>query len=303
MRLGENMTPSQFRLRICSPCQKALNRAYRAQPEAKERRKLYEQSPEYREKRLAYMRRWRAQHPLTLEEKEKYRLLQRIRRQRLDEKEKIRQYNRRPEVRARMRISNRSPEHQEQKRLYQKSQKAKESRKRYLQRLEVKEHMQAVAKAYGERPDVKQKRSEYAKLYSQRPEVKEKRRLYQQRPEVKQRLHEKWLALSPEEKAKKLAPWTKYFKEHNRAPYVPIIDCFEKDWPKTFDELLYASGAGKIYLRLILQQYVQIGLVKDLGYNSFCLNKKSPLRMAADGYFKEATREKHAHAGSENGGE
>src|SRR3989344_77373 len=69
-----------------------------------------------------------------------------IRYQRPGVKEKLRKYNRRPDVKA----------------------KKKEYAKEYFQRHEVK----AKQKEYQQRPEVKAKKKEYAKEYFQRPDVR-----------------------------------------------------------------------------------------------------------------------------------
>src|SRR3989344_5662507 len=81
-----------------------------------------------------------------------------IRYQRPGVKEKLRKYNRRPDVKA----------------------KKKEYAKEYFQRHEVK----AKQKEYQQRPEVKAKKKEYAKEYFQRPDVRGRRSEYRQRPDV-----------------------------------------------------------------------------------------------------------------------
>src|SRR3989338_7360077 len=102
-----------------------------------------------------------------------------IRYQRPGVKEKLRKYNRRPEVKA----------------------KKKEYAKEYFQRHEVK----AKQKEYQQRPEVKAKKKEYAKEYFQRPDVRGRRSEYRQRPEVKERRSEynREYVQRPEVRAKK----------------------------------------------------------------------------------------------------
>src|SRR3989344_1952950 len=87
-----------------------------------------------------------------------------IRYQRPGVKEKLRKYNRRPDVKA----------------------KKKEYAKEYFQRHEVK----AKQKEYQQRPEVKAKKKEYAKEYFQRPDVRGRRSEYRQRPDVRGRRSE-----------------------------------------------------------------------------------------------------------------
>jgi len=78
-----------------------------------------------------------------------------------------------------------------------------------------------------------------------------------------------------------------YRKAYMKSPKVPVMDCFEKDKPITFEELHKRSGGGRGWVLTILKNYQKLGLVIKVDENLFKLNSDSPLRMAFDGYFRE----------------
>jgi len=139
-------------------------------------------------------------------------------------------------------------------------------------------------RAYRQRPEVKEHRRAYAKAYYQRPEVKEYHRAYRQRPEVKEhrRAYLKAYQQKPEVKERQRAYQRKY------CPRIPVIDCFEKDRSVTVEMLCERSGAARGYVLKWLGEWQKLGLVIKVEENVYRLNPESPLRMAVDGYFREA---------------
>jgi hypothetical protein len=120
----------------------------------------------------------------------------------------------------------------------------------YEENLCRKHYDEWLAKKKKEEQRIEQRKA-YRKAYRQRPEVKERIRVYHQSPKV------------------------------------PVMDCFEKDKPITFEELCKRSGGGRGWVLSILNIYQKLGLVIKVDENLFKLNSDSPLRMAVDGYFHE----------------
>jgi hypothetical protein len=86
-----------------------------------------------------------------------------------NQKEYMREYNQRPEVKARRKILEQSSEY-------------KAIRRAYTLRPEYKAQM----KAYSRRPEYKAQK----KAYNRRPEVKARKKIYYERPEVRARINE-----------------------------------------------------------------------------------------------------------------
>ena len=105
----------------------------------------------------------------------------------------------------------------------------------------------------------------YFQEYSQRPEVKERKKAYYQRLKIKEK--------------------------EKQGERVLVIDWFEKDQPITLEELCAKSGRDREFVLQLLEKYQRLDLVHQIGENLFKLNPDSPLRLAADSYFKETNGE------------
>ncbi len=92
-----------------------------------------------------------------------------------EERLKRRNYNQRPEVKAK-------------KKAYEQMEEVKERARNYNQRPEVKIITKARKKAYNQSPEVKARRKIYMKNYRKQPGVKAKARDYRDRPEVVERI-------------------------------------------------------------------------------------------------------------------
>ena len=119
---------------------------------------------------------------------------EKARRQRPENKAKARAYSQRPDVKAKMKERNSRPEEKAKRKAYALTSKAKAKKREYYHRPDVK----AKEKERSQRPERKARKKEL----SQRPENKAKARAYYHRPENKARAKSLWQR--PENKAKKL---------------------------------------------------------------------------------------------------